>query len=263
MAEEVVYSESLKIALYAETGGRKTLQIGNLIEGLGAENVGIISCEHGLGTIQSKIDPQYVRPAHNMAELRAAYMWAASTFKSPAQFVCVDGGSRVLNWIRDDLIAGTNRVYEQLLDGVKRTDLNSTDRPYAFFVTNQNEINMQAIWIRVGMEADRLMNSFVRLPASMYWTFWEELTNVDQYSKGPPFKPDTPGKGAFDAIKGTFDFVFRLVKDGDTSTALCDDGQPRKYYAKRRDDWAGGIKVPNEIKDFNLAAFVKMLRKEG
>lgn len=113
------------------------------------------------------------------------------------------------------------------------------------------------------MECTRLFNGYVRLPCSMYWTFWEELTNLDQYSKGPPWVPDTPGKGSRDALKGAFDFVLRLVREGNSSTALCDDGQQNKYYAKRRDDRSAGIEVPNEIKDFNLASFVTKLRGEG
>lgn len=256
------YSESLKIAVYAETGGRKTLQIGNLIRALGAENVGIISCEHGLGTIQSVVDPRYVRVAEDMDGLRQAYMWARDTFKRPDQFVCVDGGSRVLDWIKSDVFTGTEKVFRKLMDGTRVQDLDGDERVYAMFITKQGEINTQAQWIKVSSRAVDMFNQFVRLPASMYWTFWEELTNIDQFSKGPPYKPDTPGKGSFDALKGAFDFVIRLVKSGDKSTAYCNDGEPRKYYAKRRDDWAGGIKVPDVIEDFDLAQFVKLLRPE-
>src|SRR5262245_66227795 len=83
------FSETLKLASYASTGGRKTLQIGYLIDLCGAENVGIISCEHGLRTIHSKLDERYVKVVGNRDELRAAWGWANENFKRPDQWVCV------------------------------------------------------------------------------------------------------------------------------------------------------------------------------
>ena len=261
-APEAAHVENLKIAIYAATGGRKTLQIGYLIERFGAENVGIISCEHGLGTIGSLVKRDCVIEVDSMTALRAGYAWAKQRFTGTDQWVCVDGGSRVLQWIRDDIFGGVQKVYEELLSGTKPQDLHASIRPYASYVTGRSEINTQAMWVRVGMEADRLLNSFVRLPASMYWTFWEEQTSLDQYSRGLPWKPDTPGKGTLDALKGTFDFVIHLVKEGDSSTAQCSDTS-KVYYAKHRDDWRAGIRVPDEIKDFNLAEFVTRLRGDG
>lgn len=256
------YSENLKIAAYAATGGRKTLQIGHLIEAFGADKVGIISCEHGLGTIASVVKRDQVTEANSMAELRAAWMWAKQRYTDTDTWVCVDGGSRVLQWIRDDVFGNTQRAYEQMLEGVKPTDLHPSIRPYAAYITGRNEVNTQAMWVRIGMEADRLLNSFVKLPSSMYWTFWEEQTSIDAYSKGLPWKPDTPGKGTLDALKGTFDFIVRLIKDGDSTTAQCCDTS-KVYYAKHRDDWRAGIRVPDEIKDFRLDDFVMRLRGKG
>jgi hypothetical protein len=256
------FAESLKVAVYAATGGRKTLQIGHLIERFGHENVFIISCEHGLGTIQSLIKPEQVFVAEDMTAFRKAFGWAKERAKSPDQWLCVDGGSRVLQWVSEDLWGGVYKAYEQVLDGVKPTELPAALRPYAVYLTSKDGINSQGVWIRVGMESTRLFNSFVRLPCSMYWTFWEELTNVDQYTKGFPLKPDTPGKGSLDALKGTFDFIIHLVKEGDVSTAQCNDGV-RQYYAKRRDDWRAGVRVPDEIKSFRLDEFVSNLRGPG
>lgn len=257
--------ENLKIATYAETGGRKTLQIGHLIERFGSDNVGIISAEHGLGTIASLVMKDQVQEVTSMAELRSAYMWAKQKYTGRDQWVCVDGGSRVLQWIRDDIFVNVQRAYDAILDGTKPQDLDASIRPYARFVTARGEVDTMQIWIRTGMETERLLNSFVRLNCSIYWTFWQEQTNVDQYTKGLPWKPDTPGKGPLDAVKSAFDFIMRLVRDPsdpEKTVAQCSDSS-KVYYAKHRDDWRAGIKVPDEIRDFNLADFVERVRGKG
>src|SRR5262245_44254654 len=125
---DTTYSENLKIPCYDEAGGRKTLQIGNLSREFGHENVGIISCEHGLGTIKSLVDAKYVQEVNNREELREAYVWAKKTFTRPDQFVCVDGGSRVLNWIKEDYFFGAQRAYELWIEGKRRNELQGDDR---------------------------------------------------------------------------------------------------------------------------------------
>lgn len=255
------FNETLKCAAYGATSSRKTLQIGNLIEAYGAENVGIISCERGLNTIRSLTDEKYVYVAEDREGLRGAWAWAKENFPSPDQWVCVDGGSRTLQWIHNDIFGGTQKAYEMILGDTPKRKLPESLRPYAAFVTSNDEMNSQGMWIRVGSEAERLLNSFVRLPSNMYWTFWEEQTSIDQYKKGMPWKPDTPGNGALAAVKGTFDFIFRLVDMKDeTSTAYFRDTPNRvENYGKTRDDWRGGVKVPDKIAEFNLADFVKLI----
>lgn len=257
------YATNLKVALYAPSGGRKTLQAKHLIERYGAANVGIISCEQGLSTIASVVDQRYVREVTSLKDLGAALKWAAETFVKPDQWVVVDGGSRVLNWVRDDIFGGAERVFNMLLQGKSTRELEANDRQYAFFITKGEELNTQAMWIKVASKSRAVFDSFVKLKPSIYWTFWEEMSNIDQFRKGLPWKPDTPGKGTFDELKGAFDFVGRLVRtDDEFSTAYFNDGEPAKYYAKRRDDW-GNVRVPNEMAKFNLASFVHGLRGGG
>ena len=257
---------NLKIALYAGTGGRKTLQIASLIKQYGAENVGIISCESGLNTIASVIEPEFVRDADSFDDLKSAYAWAKTTFTKPGQWVCVDGGSRVLQWVSEEWWGGVYAAYEQVLNGMSPSQLPANLRKYAVYLAKDG-VNNQGVWIRVGMECSRLFNGFVKLPSSMYWTFWEEQTNIDQYSKGLPWKPDTPGNGAFSAIKGAFDFIFRLSNDGDTCRATCDPNG-KVSYAKCRDDW-NVVRVPKSIErpdaadGFVLAEFVERLHGDG
>jgi hypothetical protein len=130
-------------------------------------------------------------------------------------------------------------------------------KPYARFITKDMSLDGQRIWIQVGMDCERLMDAFIKLPSSVYWNFWEELTSKGQYEKGLPWKPDTPGNGAFNSIRRAFDYVFRLTREGETITAQCTNTP--KAFAKKRDDWEV-VKVPAEIKDFNLAAFVERVQ---
>jgi hypothetical protein len=251
---------NLKIALYADSEGGKTLQIGHLIERFGAENVGILSCEGGLTTIGSRINPEYVRVCDGLDDLRKGFVWAKERFTRPDQWVCVDGGSRVLQWIRDENWGNSEKVMELLLDGKRRDMLPDDIKPFARFVSKELSLDGQRIWIQVGTDCERLFDAFIKLPSSVYWNFWEELTSKGQYEKGLPWKPDTPGNGAFNAIRRAFDYVFRLTREAGTITAQCTNTP--KAFAKKRNDQAV-FDLPNEIKGFNLADFVvKAMPKE-
>lgn len=262
------FEPSLKIATYAATGGRKTLQIGHLIKEYGAENVGIISCEHGLGTIRSRVDPRYVYTVHRLrksgddtADMQSAWAWAHERFNGPHQWVCVDGGSRVLDWVRGEIFGGAQAALEAIIAGVPKRELPLAIRRFAVYVTKEEDLNTQQMWIRTGAECVRLLDSFVALGTSMYWTFWEEQTSLDQYRRGLPWKPDTPGKGAFAAIRGAFDFIGRLVNESDSCAAFFANAPLQ--YGKLRDDWEANIRVPAKIENFNLAAFCRYVQGEA
>lgn len=256
------YAETFKGAAYAETGGKKTLQIGHLIEAFGAENVGILSCERGLSTINSLLDERYIYRVDSIDDLRAGWAWANEKgFNTPDKWVCVDGGSRVLDWVQQEIFGGAQKALEIMLGGVGRRELDAKLRKYATFVTKEEDLNNQQMWIRTGFECSRLLDSFVKLGSNMYWTFWKEMTSLDQYRKGPPAIPDTPGKGALGAVKGAFDFIFHLVPSGEGVTAhFRNTPGNNSYYGKTRDDWRGGIKVPDSINNFNLASFVQLVQ---
>ena len=223
----------------------------------GAEDVGIISCESGLTTISSRINPDYVKQCDSLDDLRKAFGWAKERFTRADQWVCVDGGSRVLQWVRDENWGNAEQAAELLMEGKRRDMLSDGLKPYARFVTKDMSLDGQRIWIQVGMDCERLMDAFIKLPSSVYWNFWEELTSKGQYEKGLPWKPDTPGNGAFNSIRRAFDYVFRLTREGETITAQCSNSP--KAFAKKRDDWEI-VKVPAEIKGFNLAAFVEKVQ---
>lgn len=255
------FNETIKAAAYGATGSRKTLQIGHLIEEYGVENVGIISCERGLNTIRSLLDKRYIRVAEDRAGLRSAWAWARDNFSGPDQWVCVDGGTRVLQWIQGDVFGTAQRAYEEVLSGKAKSKLDPDLRAYAMFITGNDEINTQALWSRVGSEAERLFNSFVKLPSNMYWTFWEELTSIDQYKKGKPWKPDTPGNLSFGAIRGTFDYIFRLIPGSESSTAIFrNPSGNNENYVKTRDDWRS-TRIPDRIADFKLTDLVTIINR--
>jgi hypothetical protein len=256
------FAETLKIAAYGANNSRKTLQIGHLIETYGAANVGIISCEHGLNTIGSLLDERYIRVVDSRDDLRKAYGWAKETFTSPSQWVCVDGGTRVIQWLHNEVFGTAQRAYEAVLNGVPKKNLPADLRPYAAFVTSNDELDTGRLWGRLGTEAERLLDGFVKLPSNLYWTFWEELTSIDQYRKGVPWKPDTPGNLSFGAIKGAFDFIFRLVPQGEASTAYFRNPPGNnENYGKTRDDWRAGIRVPDVVPGFRLDRLVGLLKQ--
>lgn len=259
-AGERPYAETMKCAAYGTNSSRKTLQIGYLIETFGVENVGIISCERGLSTIKSFTDERYIKVVDDRNGLREAWGWAQENYTGTNQWVCVDGGTRVLQWIHAEVFGTAQRAYEAVLNGTPKRNLSPDLRAYASFITNNEEIDTGRLWGRLGTEAERLFDSFIKLPSNLYWTFWEELTSIDQYRKGTPWKPDTPGNLSFGAIKGAFDFIFRLVPAGDTSTAIFRNPPGNnENYGKARDDWHGGVRVPDRIPAFNLAELVGLI----
>jgi hypothetical protein len=267
------FAETLKCAAYAAQGGRKTLQIGHLIETFGVENVAIISCEHGLGTISSRIDERYVFRAGDRQALREAYMWVQDNgFTNHDKWVCVDGGSRALNWINHEIFAGAQKALEGVIEGKAKQALDPAYRKYASYINSDQSLNSQQMWWRTGYECEQLLDAFIKLGSNMYWTFWEDQTSISQYVKGVPWIPETPGKGALTAVKGAFDFIFRLtpsrIRDEATgelrdSVAATFRNPPgnNENYAKVRDDWDGGVRVPDRIDDFNLADFAKLITK--
>jgi hypothetical protein len=254
------FAETLKCAAYGASSSGKTLLIGDLIETYGAENVGVISCEHGLHTIKSLIDERYVKVAEDRAGLRLAWAWAKDNFSGPNQWVCVDGGTRVLQWIQGDVFGTAQRAYEEVLGGKPKSKLDAELRAYAIYISGNEEINTQGLWGRVGSEAERLFNSFVKLPSNMYWTFWEQLTSIDQYKKGVPWKPDTPGNLSFGAINGTFDFIFRMLPVTDKRSTAVFRNPPgnNESFTKTRDDWRSA-KIPARIPEFKLTDLVNII----
>lgn len=282
-------NDTFKGAAYAETQGRKTLQIGHLIESFGAERVCIVSAEQGLRTIYSQLSGVRVWRA-DAAEsgflgsdedsdvswffdkFSECWPWIKENADKPDVWLCVDGGSRILQSIQDKIWEGTNRAHQALLRDVEPKHLHPAYRPYTRHITKQLDINTQSQWIELGLVAQRMFNHFAQLRCHQYWNFWEQKTAKDQFTKGLPYRPKCPGGGSFDAIKGFFDFIWRQTPD---EVEVEQDSKKRKEatcaasfdnnfenYAKVRDDWRGNIRVPRRVPNFNLARFARYVLSE-
>jgi len=255
------FSETTKIALFGANSTGKTLQIRSLIKAFGPENVGIVSCEHGLSTIRSAVADEQVRECDNIRDFREAWRWANEKYAGPDKWICVDGGTRAMQWLAGEVWAGTDAAYTLMATGTPKAEIPMTLKPYLRFITGQGEIDGMRQWIQIGRDADFELNRWVKLPCNSYWTFWEVETSLSQYQKGKPWQVDSPGTAGRDAVYGTFDFVLRLTRDGEKVVATHDPTK-RIVRSKARDDWEGGIKVPIDQPDFNLAAFVQTLRPQ-
>src|SRR6185369_15232190 len=134
------FAETLKMAAYGANNSRKTLQIGYLIETYGVENVGIISCERGLNTIKSKLDERYIKVVDNKQELRDAWKWANDNFGA-GQWIAVDGGTRCIQWLYNDVFGTAQQAYEKVLNGTQKSKLEPDLRKYAALITSTEELD--------------------------------------------------------------------------------------------------------------------------
>lgn len=255
------FNETCKVALFGANSTGKTLQIRSLIEAYGWERVGIVSCEDGLKVIRSSIRPEQVKECNNVKDLRAAFKWASENYYGLDKWVCVDGGTRALEWIAGTIWAGTEAVFNNIAFEIPRDEWPKEIRTFLRFITEKGNIDGQRQWIEIGRSADFELDRWVKLPANTYWTFWEDLTSKGQFDKGKPYTADAPGKGAKDAIYRAFDFILRLTRDGESMIATHDPDR-REVRSKARDDWNGGVKVSSDNRDFNLAKFVETLKPQ-
>lgn len=254
------FQETVKVALYAPWGGRKTLQIGYLIEAFGPENVLVVNAERGLSTIKSKLTvPENVLTVPSLSELRANFGKVQAFATGPDKYICLDGASRVVSWMANEQLNGADRFYEAFKKNLpQRPD----DIQYGRFI-QKGEINSMAIYNRVGRDSETLWNAWVGLNANVYVSFLEELTGSNGFEKTFPFGPDVPGKVGLTVAMSTFDYVGRLTYDQGKLVAGFDPTEKHHYLAKVRDDRDGGITVPPKIADFNLAEFFKLVRGEA
>jgi hypothetical protein len=261
------FDETLKLASYGEASSGKTLQIAYLIDEYGPENVAIINRDRGLSTIRSTVEqhPEMIYTLDGSIEdRRASYAWAKE--RNP-QWLAVDGGTRIMQDIQAMVFGGAERAYEAVLNGKKKDQLDADLKPYAVFITSALELNSQGLWGRVKSEAERFFNGFCSLPSNLYFTFWDDKPMETFGKAGTRWMPDAPGKGARDAIQGTFDFIFRLTNEGKSNEGrnkFRAVTQPTLFvYAKSRNDLRGGIDVPAQIDDFKLINFIQLVRGES
>lgn len=254
-----MHQDTIKCALYADWGGRKTLQIAYLIEAFGAENVLVVNAERGLNTIKSYLTvPANILVVPSLKELRANFGKVQAFATGPDKYICLDGGSRVVQWMANEQLNGADRYYENMK---KNMPVLPDDLQYGRFI-QKGEINSMAVYNRVGRDSETLWNAWVGLNANVYVNFLEEKVGTTGFEKTFPYGPDVPGKVGLSAVMSVFDFVGRLTySEGKLVGGF--DVTSMLYMAKVRDDQHAGIKVPPQIEDFNLAEFFKLVRGES
>lgn len=255
------YIDTLKVALYGQFGSRKTLQIGSLIDLVGANNVLIVSAEHGLNTIRSKVKEAQVIVISSMDELRKNFQklneFAAKVGREG--WLAVDGMSQVTEWLANDQLAGADRYY--IASKLGQT-IDQNDQQYGRFL-QRGEINSMAIYGKVGRDSENLLSALIGLPCNLYVNYLEDKTGSSGFEKTLPWGPDVPGRVGLRAIMSSFDFVGRLTYNAEKKlVAGFDSSRPEFYLARTRDDHAV-VEVPREIVDFDLGQFAAMVQGEG
>lgn len=258
MAEEIVKADdTLKIAMYAEWGRRKTQQLGTLIESVGMENCFIASCDRGLGTIKSQVDFNNVISVDSWADMQVAFAKAQERFlDQPDKWVLVDGITSLLLEHVNSLFAGTEKAYDRR---ALKQPIDAPLVPFSRYLTKNDQIDGMAIYGRVGRDLTRLFQSWKGLGTNLVFTFLEELTGVnDKREKTYPYGPAIPGNLGYRAAMSTFDYVIRLWYDTN-GTLMAGTKATGMYEARTREDRRTGVEIPPVIENFNLAEFVKLI----
>ena len=258
----------VKIALFGSNSTGKTLQIKTLIESLGVENVGIISVEDGLSTIASILNLEHVYQPTRISQFEADLTTCSQKYSGAHQFLCIDGGTRLLQLNAGKIWDATDEAYEKMVFlNMRRQDFQGKDeykmaRYGSRFITGAGEIDGYAQWKEIGVQADILFNKILQTRCNIYMNFWEDESQLGDRKKGLPWQADAPGKASRDAIYGFFDFIFRLTYDGGAPTAHHDRGKVMAR-TKSRDDWGGGFRVEEEMAPFKLSEFYERLRPKS
>lgn len=253
-----LFVETVKVALYAEYGKRKTEQISTLIREFGVENVLVVSAEKGLNTIRTALTiPANVIVANNYDELRSEFPKVQAFATGSDKYIALDGGSRVVEWLANEQLAGADRFYEATKRNLPVTP---NDLQYGRFM-QKGEINSMAVYGRVGRDSERLWNTWIGLNANLYVNFLEDKVGQSGFEKTFPYGPDVPGRVGLKAVMSSFDYVGRLFYNEAGQLVAGFDPKSYTYMARTREDRAL-VQIPAEIADFNLARFIKLVRGE-
>ena len=191
-----------------------------------------------------------------MAEVRSAYAECLKRFNRPDAWVCLDGMSQVMKWIANEQFKGADDYYEQMKSGLP---IDKDLLEFGRFITGKDEIDAQKIYGRIGRDSEVLLSAWIRLKSNIYATYLEDMTGTANREKCIPWGPDVPGKVGLNAVMSSFDCVFRLSYDKDGKIVAGFNPTGNLYLSRTRDDRMapGAQKIPNEISDFDLGAFVK------
>lgn len=260
-----VFDSTLKMLIYGDYGRRKTEQLGRLIERVGMENVLMLSCDEGLGTIESLVDYNRVIRVNSWNDMQEARKRAEDEFGNlpdkTSKWVLADGVSSLLNEHANMMFDGTEKAYDLR---AKNMPISPDLITFGRYLSKADKIEGPSIYGKVGRDFTRLFQSWKRLGTNLVFTFLEELTGKSggTYEKTFPYGPKIPGNLGYDAAMSTFDYVIRLWYDTDDARTLMAGTQSTGMYeARTREDRRAGVDIPPVIKDFDLARFVEKIRK--
>ncbi len=250
----------VKIAAFGRWSSRKTLQIASLIERFGADKVVVVNADKGIGPIGSVA--KHIVEANSLEDLRRAYQDVSRLIKDKDDsWLCLDGMTRIMNWIADEAIGGADEYAEQLALGTPHAGIETRLKPYRRFVTNDGGVDMMRIYGLIGTDSKNLLGAWLRLNCNLYSTYLEDMTSNGR-DKVPPYVPDVPGQVGLKAVMSTYDFVIRLtIKSGKCVAQM--DPTSQLYLSRTREDQAISGPLPKEIEGFNLAEFVNLIRGKG
>ena len=256
--ESAIFAETLKIALYGRYGSRKTLQIGSLIESVGRDAVVVVSAERGLNTIQSVLKQENVLVANDLPELRKAFAHIKEHHNTSDWWVCIDGGSQVMEWIATLHMHGADEFYDL---SSRNLPIPDAIKPFGRYMSDKSHtIDAQKIYGRIGRDSEALLAAWVRLNCNLYVNYLEDMAGTSGREKSLPWGPDVPGKVGLKAVMSSFDYVGRLTYDSDGRLVGGFDARSPIYMARTREDRKAGVEIPPEIVEFTLAAFVRLIQ---
>lgn len=258
VVQQPTFTETLKIALYGKFGSRKTLQIGTLIELVGADNVLIVSAEHGLNTIRSTLtNTANIIDVASLADVRKAWS-VAQEFANTNRWVALDGMSQITEWIANEQLSGADRYYELKQQGL---NIAPDDLKYGRFI-QRGEINTMAVYGKVGRESENLIAAWIKLPVNLYANYLEDMTGVSGFEKSVPYGPDVPGRVGLKAVMSSFDYVGRLTYNERNELVAGFDATSALYMARTRED-RNIIELPKTFTNFKLSEFVQLVGGKG
>lgn len=251
------FVETVKVALYGAFGSFKTGQIGNLVKSVGADKICVVSAEHGLNTVRSLVKSKNIIPVKSLDDLRTAWARCNSEFNTTEHWVCIDGGSRIMEWIANVQFSGADKYYELKCRGFEIPD---NMKVFGRYISDKSDtIDAQKLYGRIGRDSEQFLDSWIQLKSNLYVNYLEDMTGSNGREKTIPWGPDVPGRVGLKAVMSSFDYVGRLGYNSDGQVTGHFDPASKLYMARTREDRNIGVKIPKEIPNFDLAKFVRLI----
>ena len=251
------HQETLKVALSGGPAKQKTRQIAHLIREVGKENVGILSAEAGLNTIQSVLAGVTVWPVTTSDEVRRVWGEVKKFAEQPGAWIAIDGGTTLLTWYEQDVWKGADDYFSRHASGQPIPD---SLKPAARFISPKKQtIDPFSVYAAIGRQVCAWYQEVLRLECNFYINFMEEKIGKSEGEKALPWGFNIPGQVGRDFILAKTDYVGHLYYNAGRQLVCCLDPACSTHQTKTRED-REKVAMPAEIVDFDLGAFVRLIR---